>query len=262
MSARTLQKWHGAGNDFLVEVTDNVGASWWTTERAIAACDRHTGVGADGMIVAAQSDGRVLMTLYNADGSLAEVSGNGLRCLGAALARRVMQTGDVSRTITTSVGDRDVHVTISGDSGSGTVDMGEVTIKSGAETLDGVTVLGRATVGNPHVVVQDNTEWSDDERVNIARRVTGESLSANVEFVRVESPTRVSITVLERGVGWTQACGTGSVAVAAVLHALEMTDLDLDVANPGGVLTVSLAGKRATLGGPVHHVADVMWSVP
>jgi diaminopimelate epimerase len=260
MSARTLQKWHGAGNDFLVEVTDNVGASWWTPERAIAACDRHTGVGADGMIVGAQSDGRVVMTLYNADGSVAEVSGNGLRCLGAAIARRVLQTGEVSRVITTGAGERNVHVNITGDTGTGEVDMGDVVLTSGDEMVDGVHVYGRATVGNPHVVVADDATWTDDQRGAVAHTLAGATLTANVEFVRIESPSRVAITVVERGVGWTRACGTGSVAVTAVLHKLGLADTNVVVANPGGDLTVTLEGSRAKLGGPVTHVADVMWS--
>lgn len=261
MSTRRLQKWHGAGNDFLVDVTDAAGLSWWSPERALAACDRHTGVGADGVMVAAREGGEVRMSLFNADGSSAEVSGNGLRCLGAALARDEgvsTWSGDVA----TVVGPRHVSVDLDGPAGHGEVGMGEVTLTAGETDVGDAHVLGRATVGNPHVAVADDDRWSDDDRLGVARRLAGEQLTANVEFVRVVGPSRASMVVVERGVGWTQACGTGSVAVAAILHHLGRVGAEVVIDNPGGALTVRLDGTAARLGGPVQHICDLAWTAP
>src|ERR1700739_1485795 len=92
VTMRSLQKWHGAGNDFLVDVSADA-RDYWTSERAAAACHRTTGVGADGLMVASVGD-PVSMTLYNADGSLAEMSGNGARCFAGALRRATGATWD------------------------------------------------------------------------------------------------------------------------------------------------------------------------
>jgi diaminopimelate epimerase len=247
----TLQKWHGAGNDFLVDVTDAAGARRWTPERAAALCDRHLGVGADGLLVAERSDSLVTMVLYNADGSRAEMSGNGIRCLAAAVRRATGEPGE-TLTVMTDAGERTVSLRLDGLDGYGEVDMGQVSL---GEPPAGA--LGVATVGNPHVVVLDDERWSVNERERLAEGWSGPLGGANVEFATVLSPERVRITVRERGVGWTLACGTGSVAVAAVLAQAGLVSSRVHVENPGGVLAVTLEGDRARLGGPVRFVADV-----
>ncbi len=88
VTVRSLQKWQGAGNDFLVDVQRAGEARPWTSERVREICARATGVGADGLLVADLSDG-VTMTLFNADGTRAEMSGNGARCVAAAVRRAV-----------------------------------------------------------------------------------------------------------------------------------------------------------------------------
>src|ERR1700733_7274192 len=93
VSVRSLQKWHGAGNDFLVDVRRPGEGERWTSDLARTVCARATGVGADGLIVAVLNE-PVEMTLYNADGSLAEMSGNGARCLAAAVGRTTRSDRD------------------------------------------------------------------------------------------------------------------------------------------------------------------------
>ncbi|MGH9020786.1 MAG: diaminopimelate epimerase [Acidimicrobiales bacterium] len=255
MTQRQLQKWHGAGNDFLVEVAGPDAPGWWTPERAAAVCDRHRGVGADGLIVAVVGEG-VAMTLYNADGGAAEMSGNGVRCLAAALRRATDATwGEVD--VMTPAGTRRVSLSLDGPSGDGSVAMGAVTF---AEALQGT--LGVATVGNPHAVVLDDASWSTTHREELARALSERLGGANVEFVTVIDRGHLDMTVIERGVGWTLACGTGSVAAAALTHRAGLTDADVTVTNPGGDLRVSLAGGAATLAGPVRFVADVEWEAP
>jgi diaminopimelate epimerase len=256
VALRSLQKWHGAGNDFLVDVQLYGRPSWWTPERVRAACARTTGVGADGVIVASLGP-RVQMTLFNADGSRAEMSGNGARCLAAAV-RRAVGSEDEALEIDTDAGPRTVTLRMDPDSemtsGYGEVAMGEVSFVPAP-----AGALGAAHVGNPHVVVADDPALDDPAREALAARLAGELGGANVEFVRVESPERISMRVIERGVGWTLACGTGSCAAAAVARRAGLVGDVVEVANPGGDLRVTLEGARATLAGPVRFVANVEW---
>ena len=252
MALRVLQKWHGAGNDFLVEIVEQGAAPWWSPETVRGLCDRHTGVGADGLLVASLGPA-VTMHLLNADGSTAVMSGNGIRCLVAAVRRATGATWD-HLDVETDAGLRTVDYEGDEDAGWGSVDMGVVTRAPAPEGS-----LGLADVGNPHVVVRDHEEWTDEWREHLAREFSVAVGGANVEFVRVVSRHRVVLSVIERGVGWTRACGTGSCAVAAVLRELGEVDDDVTIVNPGGELLVHLDGARATLSGPVQFVANVEW---
>ncbi len=252
MALRSLQKWHGAGNDFLVEVSEHGTAPWWNAERAEAICNRTTGVGADGLLLATLGSA-VTMTLYNADGSTAEMSGNGIRCLAAAVRRATNGTWD-TLDVETVTGTRTVTLKLEDTIGYGSVAMGEVTF---GETLPGT--LGVAYVGNPHVVVRDDAKWTDAMREELAEKLSVDMDGANVEFLTVDDEQHLSIKVIERGVGWTRACGTGSCAVAAIAHREQMCGSDVIVDNPGGALHVTLDGAAATLGGPVQFIANVEW---
>jgi diaminopimelate epimerase len=233
-------------------VSEHGTAPWWTPERAKAICERTTGVGADGLLLATLGS-VVSMHLYNADGSTAEMSGNGIRCLAAAVRRLTAGTWD-SLDVETVAGTRTVTLTMDGDVGYGSVAMGDVTF---GDALPGT--LGVAFVGNPHVVVRDDTKWTDAMREELAESLSTDMDGANVEFLSVEDDTHLSIKVIERGVGWTRACGTGSCAVAAVAHREQMCGTDVTVENPGGELRVTLDGAAATLSGPVQFVANVEW---
>jgi diaminopimelate epimerase len=193
------------------------------------------------------------MTLFNADGSIAEMSGNGIRCLAAAVRRFTSANFD-TLDVATLAGLRTVTLEMDGTSGYGSVSMGEVSL---GEALDGT--LGIARVGNPHAVVLDEAQWSDAMREELAEKLSAHLGGANVEFLTVLAPDRLRIQVIERGVGWTQACGTGSCAVAAVARHAGLSGNDVYVENPGGTLRVELDGARATLSGPVQFVADVEW---
>jgi diaminopimelate epimerase len=253
MTLRSLQKWHGAGNDFLIDVVDEPSVPWWNAPRARAVCHRAFGVGADGLLVASMGE-RVSMVLYNADGSIAEMSGNGIRCLAAAVRRRTNGAWD-DLLVETDAGSRSVSLRMqSDDAGFGSVSMGTVAI---LDPLAGA--LGVANVGNPHVVVLDDSKWSVSKCEEIAAGFTGKVGDANVEFVTMIDETRVRIRVLERGVGWTLACGTGSVATAAICHREGLTGNEVTVENPGGDLMVKIAADGASLAGPVQFVADVEW---
>ncbi len=192
------------------------------------------------------------MVLFNADGSRAEMSGNGARCAAAAVSRSHGASGP-SVQLETDAGVRTVSLHLDGHVGQGEVQMGEVTF---GDALDGT--LAVAYVGNPHVVVRDDPTWSVRDREDLAKGWSEVVGGANVEFATVISPQRVEITVIERGVGWTLACGTGSVATAAVLHRHGDVEERVVVGNPGGDLVVTL-GAVATLAGPMIFAADVEW---
>jgi diaminopimelate epimerase len=254
VTQRTLQKWHGAGNDFVVEVASEPTVAYWNAQRVVALCDRHRGVGADGLLIATLDNGEITMTLLNADGSRAEMSGNGIRCLVAAVRRATNDAREVF-AVQTDAGVRDVTLALDGDVGYGTVSMGTVTLEAPLFGAEGV-----ARVGNPHVVVMDRDKWSDPQREAVAADLAVQVGGANVEFATVVNSQRVCIKVVERGVGWTLACGTGSVATAAVLHSKGVVGERVVVENPGGELTVQLNGDQAILGGPVAFVADLSWA--
>jgi diaminopimelate epimerase len=252
VTLRTLQKWHGAGNDFLVDVVNVGDEPFWNAERVQAVCRRARGVGADGLLIATLGS-PVEMDLFNADGSSAEMSGNGIRCLAAAV-RKVTNASWASLDVMTGAGLRNVTLEMDGDQGYGGVAMGEVTFGRNIEDA-----LGVANVGNPHVVVVDNPSWPDVQREAIASRMSSFEGGANVEFVTALDPGHLRMTVIERGVGWTLACGTGSCAAAAVFHREGLCDADVVIDNPGGPLRVQLDGALATLSGPVQFVANVEW---
>ena len=256
---RSLQKWHGAGNDFLVDVRDpahdsapDVASARWTPEGARAVCARTTGVGADGLLVAHVGP-VVEMTLFNADGSSAEMSGNGIRCLAGAVRRATSSTWNCLEVVTPA-GTKLVRLTMNGTVGRASVAMGDVTF---AETIEGC--LGVARVGNPHVVVADDPTWSDATREKLAGEWSARVGGANVEFVEFHGTDHLSIRVVERGVGWTRACGTGSCATAGVARRAGLVGDVVVVDNPGGALTVEFDGAGATLTGPMQFVADVTW---
>jgi len=274
MSATRLQvsKLHGAGNDFLVTVAPDGRAPG--PEVAARLCDRHLGIGADGLITLLPgrdgADGT--MELRNADGSLAEMSGNGVACLSWVAVREGL--GDQKRlVIDTGGGRREVELEIdlaSGELAAATVDMGPVTFEPAGIPLDapsafdlevtfhGVTYHGDAAgMGNPHLVVLVD----DPETTRVVQH--GSHLEVdprfphrtNVEFISVTGPDELAMRVWERGVGETLSCGTGVCASAAVAHRRGLVGDHVTVRVRGGTHEVDL-GKTVRLHGPVTHVFD------
>ncbi len=254
-------KGHGTENDFvLLPDPDNILDVDAAQVRAL--CDRRAGIGGDGVIrVAPSGDGdRFLMDYRNADGSPAEMCGNGAR----VFAHFLYTAGWVPPgpfTFVTRGGLRNARRTADGAIAVG---MGPVLVTgpatTGARLTDGewITCTGvTVDVGNPHLVVMTDLAL-DDLDLTVAPRydATAFPSGVNIEFVSVQSPTAVAMRVFERGVGETRSCGTGTVAVAAAhLAARGLTSGEVTVTVPGGVVTVTVDPTDSTLTGPAVIVA-------
>ena len=245
-----LTKHHGLGNDFLV-LLDVDGAHPLDADLARALCDRREGVGADGVIrVSAGTDGADLtMELRNADGSPAEMSGNGIRCLAQAVIDAGLVPGP-EISVATGAGIR--HLVVAPEQEPGlrqvTVDMGPAQVE---QISWGRTQAARVHTGNPHLVLLDENDRFDLESLG------GEYPDVNVELVAGDGIDRLRMRVWERGVGATLACGTGSVASAAAARQWGIVGSTVVVANPGGELTVDLKDETTLLTGPARFIARV-----
>ncbi|MHB1139557.1 MAG: diaminopimelate epimerase [Microthrixaceae bacterium] len=261
---RRLTKHHGLGNDFLVALADQDPDVAPDPQWAITLCDRRRGVGADGLIHGfAPSDpaNDARMVLLNADGSAAEISGNGIRCLGQALLRHEGRTEGELR-IETPGGVRLLR-TVRGDTGNEIwiqVDMG---VATPGPSLAPATIDYPATrhatrdIGNPHLVLL----VEDPSRVDLS--VEGPRLEAeypdgmNVHFVKVLGPDELQLRVWERGAGVTEACGSGATVAAAVAHEWGLVGERVRVKMPGGEAVVDV-GDTLLLTGPATFVAEVL----
>ncbi len=277
-------KGHGTGNDFVI-IADPEGALDLSSEQVVALCDRHFGIGADGVLrvvrssalvegaaaLAEEPDAEWFMDYRNADGSIAEMCGNGIRVFAHYLVRSGLASIEPGSTlpIGTRAGVRDVTRSESGYQ----VDLGRWRL-SGDDplvTADGLPVtrpgLG-IDVGNPHVVVAlaSEAELGSLELHRAPELDPVLPAGANVEFVVPGEPLvrdgvgHVSMRVSERGVGETLSCGTGVAATAlAVRHwAGERAPSNWRVEVPGGTLGVRMFpaedGEHVALSGPAQLV--------
>ena len=242
-------KMEGLGNDFIViegpaAVSSNSVQAW---------CDRRFGVGADGVLLATPLGGqRVAMEYWNADGGKAEMCGNGLRCIAKLAADR----GWVERApmeIDTAVGPLGAEVL---DDGLVHALMGHP--KRG--DVDSIEVAGVSVhpvnVGNPHAVM------FVDDPFTAAVAELGPSIErselfpegTNVEFVKVESGSRIRMRIWERGVGETMASGTGATAAAFAAALYQGAQSPIEVLLPGGRLSVEIIENEAWVTGPANYV--------
>jgi diaminopimelate epimerase len=262
-------KAHACGNDFLI-VTEEAAQGRDYAELTQRLCARNSGIGADGVEFfcwTGPSSGRI--RLHNADGSIAEISGNGTRCVAAWMTlERGFHPGDELR-IETDAGLRICRVNALKTDGEFTVEvtagMGIPSFAPRTVTLaNGTAIAGvEVSTGNPHfVVVVENAEFA----------VAGQSWQkigaeicvhpdfphqTNVEFLRIVTPARIEIRIFERGVGPTTSSGTGSSAAATAALALNGCQSPLTVVASGGAQTVEWEGPgtELRLTGPASLIA-------
>jgi len=279
-------KMQGAGNDFVVIETGNNDADW--SRLAVAMCDRHFGVGADGLLLLMPSQAADFrMRIFNADGSEANTCGNGIRCLVKYyIDGRQSDAASGKLTLSTGSGVRDAWYFRAGGTvsrvkvGMGKPEVGGemlaairrsngavVDIMSMPEyrlSLDGVELfLDLVSVGNPHAVYFTRKAISDFPLSAIGPRIDRDRAfpdGVNFEVARVLSARRIEARVWEHGVGETLACGSGACAVMAAAHLHGYTGTQTEVRLPGGALEVEWDGVgEVFLSGPAETVFTGEW---
>jgi diaminopimelate epimerase len=282
-SQREFAKGHGTENDFVI-LPDPHGERDLTPAAAARLCDRRAGIGADGVLrvvgtaappgpglpgpgltgaglagAAETGPAEWFMDYRNADGSLAEMCGNGIRVFARYLLEHGLATGP-SFAVATRSGIRQVRAEPDGQI---SVDMGPVTVLGpGRAVVGGVLVDGlRISVGNPHLAclvddALDKFDLAAPPGLDPADFPDG----GNVELVRRSGPAAISMRVHERGSGETRSCGTGAVAAAAAAAALSSATKTAPrrwhVTVPGGELLVTLEAGTSWLTGPAVIVAE------
>ena len=260
MRRYSFHKGHGTKNDFII-LDDSYGMHEMQPDFIQMLTDRHSGVGADGVIRVVRAgsvrhwDGDPqlwFLDYYNADGSIAEMCGNGLRVFARHLINEQLVTSG-SFDVATRAGIKHVEINRHGqirtDIGDVVVSDGTITVSHCARSWDAVKV----DVGNPHAVVM----IGDGElaALDLHTAPTWSPAEAfpdgvNVEFIHVDGPGRLSMRVFERGVGETMSCGTGVVASAAAYQRASGHTGPVEVTVPGGALSVAFDGAAASLTGP------------
>lgn len=279
MAEQRFAKYHGTGNDFvLIEDLDD--RLELTPEVVKAVCDRRFGVGADGVIrITRDPVADFFMDYRNADGSIAEMCGNGIRCLGKLVHDRGFTT-ETELKVATRAGMRTLRLhldDVTGVATGVTVAMGPARFKRSEIPMRGPAwetfleqpfELGEETftasavsMGNPHLVLFLDAEQPATDVERVGPRLEHHELFpelANVEFVLPdEEPDQFVVRVWERGSGQTMACGTGACAVAVAANEAGRSGPSVAIRFPGGTVQVERrADGEVFLTGPAVHVFD------
>ena len=279
-------KMHGAGNDYVYVDARSQEQDW--PELARRMSDRHFGVGSDGLILIKGSDVADLkMSMYNADGSEAEMCGNGIRCfVKYAVDRTIVSSSNGSVSVETLAGIRNItpiseYGTVTGarvSMGAPILTPDAVPVKLDAAgeygsgpvleypfEMDGYDLpLSFVSMGNPHAVTFIDTPVAEFPLLTVGPKVENHSIfprRVNFEIVNVDNPTHLTARVWERGSGETLACGTGAcgIAVASILGG--HTDNTVSITLPGGTLKVDWDGQgEVYLEGPAEEVFSGEWN--
>ena len=267
-----FNKYEGLGNDFVIVEAEQ--ADWVTPELARALCDRHFGVGGDGVLFVGEEDGKPSMRVINADGSEPEMCGNGLRCVALYLAHEGRAPKERFE-VQTGAGPHACLVSLDGEDGEGgevAVDMRPASLSANEVLRDSVgeridapfDVDGQGlhmtavSMGNPHAVFFDDVGGQAEvlgPRIEKDERFRA---GANVGFAQMTGEHALDLRVWERGVGWTLACGTGAcaAAVAAVVTGRASGEQPVQVKLPGGPLQIEVTerGSALRMTGPARRV--------
>ena len=272
-----VTKFHGLGNDFIVASDRNLPRRLPDLTRAI--CDRHTGIGADGFIVVLPPKGKAhdaRVRIFNADGSEAEMSGNGIRCVGAFLSERAakkkqfaVETAAGVKTLELIARKTEWEWVFRVAMGKPILEPARIPFKGekatspvvgyALQTERGILPVTVTSMGNPHcsVFVGDfaGIDWN-----SLGREIETNPLfpnRTNVEFVKVRSPREIEVRYWERGVGQTMSSGTGSSAavVAAILNG--HTGRKVRVRTLAGTMEIEWPeGGEVILTGPACKIAE------
>lgn len=271
MNQVDFSKWHGLGNDYIIVAAAGLGFNM-NAARASAICDRHFGIGSDGILLWGGTESTGLkLEIYNPDGSRAEMCGNGIRML----ARYLFDNNHVTKaTFPVNTGAGIITPTV--------LPGGQVRVFMGQARLGGAGIIGYEGVrgesealsqkiecegqdfeftfvdmGNPHCVIEvDNLEDLEIARFGPVIETHGIFPNrTNVEFMTVTGRAEVSMRVWERGVGETNACGTGACAVAVAAYRLRNVGSPVTVHLPGGDLLIEVSPEmEVNMTGPAEEI--------
>lgn len=274
-------KLHGTGNDFVMVDARADDRDWHALAEAV--CDRHFGIGADGLILAAPSErADIRMRIFNADGSEAEMSGNGMRCLVKFAADAGMvasrsgefdvETGAGVLGVRTTLDAAGKVTSVRQSMGPPRLDPREIPVNIDApppitefEIRAGEHVLAITPVsmGNPHAIMFQREPVEEYPLHSVGPLVEHHALfpkRTNFEVVRVLERGRAEMRVWERGVGETLSCGSGAAATIVAARLLGLADGALQLTVPGGVLDLEWDGEgEVVLSGPVVEVFRGTW---
>jgi len=280
-------KMQGAGNDFILVETSDMQRDWSPVARAM--CDRHFGVGGDGLILVLPSDkADFRMRVFDADGSEAEACGNGIRCLAKYVFEREPISTETDRiSVETVAGIRELKLSkregklINVRAGMGKPKFGAadipVVIESGRDntvdiksilsypvSVDGTDLLlNFVSMGNPHAVYFSPHPVADFPLSRLGPKVEHLDIfpnRVNFEVARVVSRQQKEVRVWARGVGETLACGSGACAVGVAAQLRGYTDNKVDINLLGGILQVEWDGTgEVLLSGPAEKVFSGEW---
>ena len=257
MQPLAFAKTEAHGNDFIVVPEKSVREA--APDLARAMCDRLRGVGADGLILFRADGERFVMRIINCDGSPAEISGNGLRCLGAYLSHAGLATGPEIEVLTgaglltlTSLGQNHTTYRFRADMGPPREILTGVQLAVGEETFVATTL----SMGNPHCVVfAERSRLRDIGPILESHRNFPDK--TNVELVEPLDGRAIHMAIWERGAGETASSGTGSAAAAVASIVNELVESPVQVHCPGGMIDVAWKqGESVTITGDASVVAE------
>lgn len=265
-----LYKYQATGNDFIL--CDFIPKN--PSKLAVDTCDRHFGIGADGLIYPSTSEtGDIKMNYYNADGTIAPMCGNGMRTFAKFLVDKKLFTKQ-DLNVETLAGMIGVHYEN---------DLVAVNLKQAQEKLDYpdvLTPINKLTnlfitlndkqisyyainLGTLHLITFVDNFNDLDETAEMLCHHEFFPKRINVNFVKVIDKKNIEVKTYERGVGWTLSCGTGSASSAYITHMLDLTNSKTNVKVPGGVLKVEVKkNKEVELIGPAQFIAAIEMEIP
>ena len=248
-------KMHGLGNDYIyIDCTDNKYKIETPKELSKKLSDRHFGIGSDGLILIKNSDNcDFKMQMFNADGSEAEMCGNGIRCVGKYVYDFGL-TNKTEITIETKAGVKDLKLNVENNRvKTVTVDMGEPILNKEEipfisdskfvelKVLDREFVFTPVSMGNPHAItfIKELDTFDIDKYGKIVESDSHFPNKTNVEFIEIIDKNNIKMRVYERGTGETLACGTGASASVVAAYLNNLTDRTVNVKLLGGSLNIN-----------------------
>ena len=259
-------KYHGLGNDFVLS-EDLDGTLEATPQRAARLLNRHTGIGGDGWLLVRRSEVcDIAMFLYNTDGSVAEMCGNGLRCFAKhvydheLVQKKVFTVETLAGVMEVTIAAEDgVTKTVTANLGAASFDRPSIPMTGEGEcdritmhALDRDFTVSACLMGVPHAVVF-GTDFTDEDVLKYGPVLETDPVfprKANINFANILDDHTVEVRTWERGCGRTLACGTGSSATAVLCHRAGYTGADVEIRLQEGSLRIQVTGQGVVMTGP------------